>query len=150
MHQDLIAIGRCLRTVAPLPSQAKTTPDPTSTGRRRSAATLNGAVTVMADIGDSNARTFARIARTGHLHINARALTGAEITDDPDLVRAKVDGRLVPAPQPHAVAITDLYDVVRHHPLRAPEAISSPARGAAQATGAGRDPIARPEIGARP
>jgi hypothetical protein len=148
VHQDLIAIGRCLRTVAPLPGQAKTTPDPTSTGRRRSVATLNGAVTVMADIADSNARTFARIARTGQLHINARALTGAEITDDPDLVRAKVDGRLVPAPQPHAAAITDLYDVVRHHPIRAPEATSSPRRGATRATGADRDPIARPEIGA--
>src|SRR5665811_742065 len=111
VRQDLIGIGRCLRTVAPLPGQTKITFDPATADGRRAAATLNGAVTVMADVGDYNARTFARIARTGQLHINARALTGAEITDDPDLVKAKVDGRLVPAPQPHSAAVTELYDV---------------------------------------
>ena len=104
----------------------------------------------MADVGDYNARTFARIARTGQLHINARALTGAEITDDPALVKAKVDGRLVPAPQLHAAAVTELHDVVRHHPIRSPEAFLAPARAATQASGVERDPLARPEIGARP
>lgn len=150
VRQDLIGIGRCLRTIAPLPGQAKITFDPKGADGRRAAATLNGAVTVMADVGDYNARTFARIARTGQLHINARALTGAEITDDPDLVKAKVDGRLVPAPQPHSATVTDLYDIVRRHPIRTPEAVLAPAREATQATGVERDPIARPEIGARP
>ena len=57
LRQDLIGIGRCLRTVAPLASQAKITFDPATADGRRAAATLNGAVTVMADVGDYNART---------------------------------------------------------------------------------------------
>jgi len=104
----------------------------------------------MADVGDHNTRTFARIARTGQLHIHARALTGAEVTDDPDLVKAKVDGLLVPDPQPHSATVTELYDVVRRHPIRAPQAVPAPQRDPTQATGVERDPIARPDIGARP
>ena len=53
----------------------------------------------MTEVVDHNALAFATIARTSISYVPARALTGDEISDHPELVRARLDGRLAPAPE---------------------------------------------------
>jgi hypothetical protein len=114
------ALARLLPAVAPLsgPGRADEA-DPTI---RRTAATLGGAVALMTEVADHNARTFAKITRTNTVSVPARAFTGDEITDHPELVRARLNGRPAPAPEPVPVPerrfdeVNRLYQDLRRHP----------------------------------
>src|SRR5450756_275675 len=82
-HDDVVrahltALARLLPAVAPLsgPGRAHEA-DPTL---RRTGATLGGAVALMTEVADHNARTFATITRTSTVYVPARALTGDAVS----------------------------------------------------------------------
>jgi hypothetical protein len=52
--------------------------------------------------------------------VPARALTGDEITDHPELVRARLGGRLAPAPERQLAEVSRLYQDLRSHPSPTP------------------------------
>jgi hypothetical protein len=114
VRADLTALARLLPAVAPLsgPGRAHEA-DPTI---RRTGATLGGAVALMTEVADHNARAFATITRTSTVYVPARALSGEEITDHPELVRARLDGRLAPAPERQLDEVSKLYQGLRSHP----------------------------------
>jgi hypothetical protein len=114
VRADLTALARLLPALAPLsgPGRAHEA-DLTS---RSTGATLGGAVALMTEIADYNARTFAKIARTSTVYVPARALTGDEITDHPELVRARLGGKLAPAPERQLEEISRLYQDLRSQP----------------------------------
>lgn len=117
VRADLTAAAGLLSAIAPLagPSRASAS-DPHA---RRAGATLNGAVRLMTDVAHQNSRAFSAIARTGAIYIPARALTGDEVTDDPALVRARLEARLVRAPQSLLAEVGELYVALRTHPVPA-------------------------------
>ena len=129
VRTDLTALARLLPAVAPLsgPGRAHEA-DLTS---RSTGATLGGAVALMTEIADHNARTFAKITRTSTVYVPARALTGDEITDHPELVRARLSGRLAPAPERQLDEVSKLYQDLRSHP--GPTPALGPALGHAAA-----------------
>ena len=118
VRADLTALARILPAVAPLsgPGRAHEA-DPTI---RRTGAALGGAVAVMTEVADHNARTFAKITRTSTVYVPARAMTGDEITDHPELVRARLDGRLAPAPERQLHEVDRLYQNLRNQPSHTP------------------------------
>ena len=118
VRADLTALARLLPALAPLsgPGRAHEA-DLTS---RSTGTTLGGAVALMTEIADYNARTFAKIARTSTVYVPARALTGDEITDHPELVRARLGGKLAPAPERQLEEISRLYQDLRSHPSPTP------------------------------
>jgi hypothetical protein len=118
VRADLTALARLLPALAPLsgPGRAHEA-DPTS---RSTGAALGGAVALMTEIADHNARTFAKITRTSTVYVPARALTGDEITDHPELVRARLGGRLAPAPERQLAEVSRLYQDLRSHPSPTP------------------------------
>ena len=118
VRADLTALARLLPALAPLsgPGRAHEA-DLTS---RVTGATLGGAVNLMTEMADHNARTFAKITRTSTVYVPARALTGEEITDHPELVRARLGGRLAPAPERQLDEVSRLYQDLRSHPSPTP------------------------------
>ena len=150
VRDDLVAVGHLLQALAPL--TGPTTGGATRLSERATGAALNGAVQVIADIAEWNAQTFTRLAHSGQLHIPARALTGDDVTNDPTLATAKLTGRLVTAPESATSRVTELYDVVQHHPMRAiapgytPPRVEVDARAEVQE----QAPIARRGIGDGP
>ena len=92
-------------------------PDPTT---RRTGAVLGGAVALMTEIADHNARAFTTITHTTTLYVPARTLTGDEIFDHPELVRARLDGKLAPAAQRQLDDVNRLYQRLRSNPSPAP------------------------------
>lgn len=127
VRADLTAAADLLSVIAPLagPGRASAS-DPQS---RRAGATLNGAVRLMTDIAHQNSRAFSAIARTSSIYIPARTLTGDEVTDDPELVRAHLEGRLVRAPQRVLAEVGELYVALRDLPAQT--SVSQPAPVAA-------------------
>ncbi|MGW6130811.1 hypothetical protein ACWFNE_12370 [Cellulomonas sp. NPDC055163] len=127
VRADLTAAADLLSAFAPLvgPSRASAS-DPRS---RRAGATLNGAVRLMTDVAHQNSRAFSVIARTSAVYVPARALTRDEVTDSPDLVRARLEGTLVRAPQRMLAEVGALYVALRTHPVHAPASQSAPAPG---------------------
>ena len=144
VRDDLVAVGHLLQTLAPL--SGPTAGRASRLSERGTGAALNGAVQVMADIAEWNAQTFTRIAHSGQLHIPARALTGDDVTDEPTLATAKIAGRLVTAPESATSRITELYDVVQHHPMRAMAPGYAARVPRLDAESHGRSAVARPEI----
>jgi len=129
VRADLTALARLLPAAAPLSSPGRAhEPDPTI---RRTGATLGGAVALMTEVADHNARTFAKITRTSTVYVPARELTGEEITDHPELVRARLDSRLAPAPERQLDEVNRLYQDLRSHPI--PNPALGPSLGHAEA-----------------
>ena len=129
VRADLTALARLLPALAPLsgPGRAHEA-DPTS---RLTGTTLGGEVNLMTEIADHNAQTFAKITRTSTVYVPARALTGDEITDHPELVRARLGGKLAPAPERQLEEVSRLYQDLRSHP--SPTPALGPALGYAEA-----------------
>lgn len=115
VHDDLIALARLLPAVAPLDGRGRaTSPDLES---RRTGATLGGAVALMAEIAGHSSRTFAKVIRQGGVYAPARVLTGAEITNRPDLITARLNGTLVAAPRRLLDDVARGYQALRDHPV---------------------------------
>jgi hypothetical protein len=116
IREDLIAITRILRTLAPL----TTPPGGTRAAGldRPLAETLNGAIATMTQIAGWSSLTLDRLARSGHVHVPGRALTGEQVTDRPDLATARLTGHLAPAADENRRNVTATYQTLRTHPLR--------------------------------
>ncbi len=69
--------------------------------RQRLEAILLRGTEVFGEVADWNATTVQRLSNTGQLYVPARALTGDEVTDHPDLAAAKLAGRYVAARPEH-------------------------------------------------
>jgi hypothetical protein len=93
---------------------AALSPDPSA---RRIGAGLNGATSTMAEIGPHCSTTFDRLARSGLLHIEARALPREAITDHPSLADARLHRRTVPTPTAVTDRVLMAYEVVHEHPM---------------------------------
>lgn len=95
---------------------------------RSSHAAIQGAVAVSKEIADWNATSFRTMAASGQIHVRARDLTGDEVTNSPALVRAKLDGAVVPVPDVIRDAILTQYRHTRHRqqtPAELPTAAST-------------------------
>lgn len=79
-------------------------------------ATIQGAVAVSNEIADWNATSFRTMAASGLIHVHARELTGDDITDAPDLVRAKLHGAVVTIPEAIRDGILTKYLDLRPRP----------------------------------
>jgi len=75
---------------------------------------------VMADIAVHEGATFDRLACSGLLHIDARALPRDYVTDEPVAVEARLRGRTVAAPHEANVQVSRLYDGLAAHPIPGP------------------------------
>ena len=116
-REDLTAITRILQHLAPI-----TTTAPAS-GRaagldRPLAETLNAAIATMTDIAGWSSLTLDRLARSGHVHVPGRTLTGEQVTDRPDLATARLTSHLAPAPDDTRRAVTATYQALRTHPFQ--------------------------------
>jgi hypothetical protein len=117
VREDLIAITRILQTLAPI----TTTAPPGGRAApldRPLAEALNGAIATMTDIAGWNSLTLDRLARSGHVHVPGRALTGEQVTDHPDLATARLTGHLAPVPDENRRAVTATYQTLRTHPFQ--------------------------------
>jgi len=117
VREDLIAITRILQTLAPITPTAP--PGGRAAGLDRPLAeTLNGAIATMTDIARWSSLTLDRLARSGHVHVPGRLLTGEQVTDRPDLATARLTGHLAQAPDETRRAVTATYQTLRNHPLQ--------------------------------
>ena len=91
IRTDILAVRQLLLDVAPPTRVARQT----KLGDRRARQTLSalhGTCDVMSQITQMNRATFATLARSQHLHLPARIVTGDELSDDPGRVQQKLDG----------------------------------------------------------
>ena len=100
IRTDILAVRQLLLDVAPPTRIARQT----KLGDRRARQTLSGlhgACDLMSQITQMNRATFATLARSEHVHLPARIVTGDELSDDPDRVQQKLDGArtLIATPQ---------------------------------------------------
>ena len=72
----------------------------------------------MTHIAGWNSLTLDQLARSGHVHVPGRLLTGEQVTDRPDLATARLNGHLAPAPDEARRAVTATYQVLRNHPFQ--------------------------------
>lgn len=81
---------------------------------------LNGAVQVMADIAVHEGTTFDRLARAGLLYTPAGTLPRDLVSERPDLAAARLERRIVRAPDAVTGATARLYTEVAAHPIGVP------------------------------
>ncbi|NCT89749.1 hypothetical protein GXB85_02100 [Cellulomonas sp. APG4] len=115
IRDDAAAAVRLLRELAPI--EHPQTHAPFAPAERHVAAVLNGAVQVMADIAVHEGTTFDRLARAGLLYMPARTLPRELVSDRPDLATARLEQRLVHAPDVTTGATARLYTEVASHPI---------------------------------
>ena len=78
-----------------------------------------------------------RLARSGHIHVPGRALTGEQVTDHPDLATARLTGHLTEAPDENRRAVTATYQTLRTHPFQPSPPAAAPDTGIDHAADAG-------------
>jgi hypothetical protein len=115
IRDDAAAAARLLRELAPIEHSQGSAPF--TPAERQIAAVLNGAVQVMADIAVHEGTTFDRLARAGFLHTPARTLPRDLVSERPDLATARLEHRLVCAPDVITGATARLYVEVAAHPI---------------------------------
>jgi hypothetical protein len=103
------AVPRVHRLTTHLAAAAVSTSRVSGISSRQTGALLNHAVGVAAEIAGWNAQTFKTLAASDQIFIPARELTGDQVTDAPDLVRAKLGGAVVPVPDTIRDAILARY-----------------------------------------
>jgi len=133
VREDLIAITRTLQTLAPITTTAPSSVRTAGLDRPLAGA-LNGAVATMTDIARWSSLTLDRLARSGHVHIPGRALTGEQVTDRPDLTTARLTGHLAPAPDETRRNVTATYQALRTHPFQPSPPAVAPDAGIDHAT----------------
>lgn len=108
VRADTLAIRELCRTLMPL--------DP---GANRAADVdlrpmIYGGARAFGEIAGPTARVLAELDATGDLYLSARSLTGAEVTEDPSLVRAKLRGDTVPVPSGRVRSLALAYRTARY------------------------------------
>jgi hypothetical protein len=118
VRDDAVAVARLLGELAPLDAHRDRAPS--AAAERQVGAALNAAVQVMADIAVHEGAAFDRLARSGLLHIPARALPRDLVTDHPDVATARLGGRTVQAPAELLQALAGMYAELAAHPIGPP------------------------------
>jgi hypothetical protein len=93
---------------------------------RRLSASLINATGVFEQIAEWNATAVHRLAEAGSLYLPGRLLTGADVSDHPELVAAKLTSRLAHASVAHVRALVNAYRGLRDLPPLAGSASASP------------------------
>lgn len=115
MRDDAAAVARLVRELAPIEHRHGSAAF--APAERQIAARLNGAVQLMADIAVHEGMTFDRLARAGLLYMPARMLPRDLVSERPDLATARLEQRLVHAPDVITGATARLYAEVASHPI---------------------------------
>ena len=107
VRADTLAIRELCQTLMPL--------DP---GANRAAKVdlrpvINGGARAFGDIAGHAARVLGAIDARGDLYLPARSLSGAEVTEDPSLVRAKLRGDTVRVPSARVGNLAHAYRAAR-------------------------------------
>lgn len=112
IRSDVLAARQLLSDLVPLgrPHRLRSVPDPAT---RRFGAVLNTAMGTMARIAGWNSHEFATLARSGHVRMRASDLSGAYVTDHPDLAKAKIRREPIRVPEARASATLHRYAAVR-------------------------------------
>lgn len=116
VREDLQATTRLLPTLAPLNSAMTGAQNPDPSVRIIGAA-LNGALTILADVGGHCSTTFARLARSDLLHVDARAIPRDVVAESPDFAEANLHGLSVAAPPSVVDRVLKAYEAVWTHPI---------------------------------
>ncbi|KQY41862.1 hypothetical protein [Cellulomonas sp. Root137] len=123
VHAAVPRLRRLLRDVdMPDPGTARSRD---VSGVRAAHATIQCAVAVSNEIADWNVTSFRTMAASDQIHVRARELTGDEVTDSPELVRAKLEGAVVPVPDVIRDAVLTQYRDTRPRP-QAPADLQAP------------------------
>lgn len=101
VRADVLALRDLLARLAPLDGTGPTDP--------RVIPLLTADTTAAAQIATTAGQVFERLARSGHVHIHTRHLTGNHLGEDPDLITAKLTSTQVPAPQTRWQPTLDLW-----------------------------------------
>ena len=101
VRADVVAVRELLKGLG----QAKPT--------REVQAALVGGARRFGDVAACSAKALESQARSGRILIAGRHLTGDQVSDDPILVRAKLQGLLVPALPEHVEDLRVAYKQVR-------------------------------------
>ncbi len=136
IHDDAAAAARLLRELAPIEHRRGSAPF--TSAERQIAARLNGAVQVMADVAVHEGTTFDRLARAGLLYMPAPTLPRDLVSEHPDLATARLEQRLVHAPDVITAATARLYAEVAAHPIGVS---ATPPVGPLTAASTGSSPI---------
>lgn len=111
VRTDLLAVRDLCRRILPL--EATASGDVTAGDPRQVRALVNGGVRAFTDIAGWNAAVLEKLTRTGQLYVAGYRLTGAQVTDDPSLVEAKLQGSFVPAPVQQVRPLAQAYAAAR-------------------------------------
>lgn len=76
-------------------------------------STINGGARAFCEIAGYNACVLAELHATGQLYLSARKLTGDEVTEDPQLVVAKLRGGMVRVPRGQVERFAQSYKSAR-------------------------------------
>jgi hypothetical protein len=131
IREDAFAAATLLGHLAPIDHGAAAAP--LSSADRRIGQAINGAVQVMADIAVHEGATFDRLARTHLLYIPAKALPRELVSEQPALAIARLEHRVVQAPDAATGRAARLYTEVAAHPIGALEAVHAARRAPAPA-----------------
>lgn len=107
VRADTLAILKLCRSLMPLDQVASRHSDPGLS------SVASSGVLAFREIAGWNAHVLAELDTTGQLYLPARNLTGAEVTDHPYLVAAKLRGEIVRAPQTHVQHLAKSYESAR-------------------------------------
>ena len=107
VRADTLAIRELCRTLMPLG------PRPNRSVEPELRSTINGGARAFGEIAGDNARVLAELAATGQLYLSARKLTGDEVTEDPNLVVAKLRGGIVRVPRGQIESLAQSYKSAR-------------------------------------
>ena len=108
-HDEIRATVRVLGQLAPLPPRSAPVADKEPAVREQETAVLRSAVATTEKVQDWAAQIFGRLADDTDLYVPAHALTGAQVTDDPELVRVKLTGSRTPAPPARTAQTIECY-----------------------------------------
>ena len=107
VRADTLAIRELCRLLMPLDPAGNRSVD------AELRATINGGARAFCEIAGYNARVLAELHATGQLYQSARNLSGAEVTEDPYLVVAKLRGDIIRVPHSQVESLAQSYASAR-------------------------------------
>ncbi|MBO3087113.1 hypothetical protein [Cellulomonas dongxiuzhuiae] len=115
IHADVAAVHQLLGDLVPRDRLTSDRGSSANPDERHLGGTLHGACAALVQASEWNAATFARLARTAQVYVPIDTLSRDELSDQPDLATAKLNGaRLVPALAERTETTLDRYrDVAR-------------------------------------
>lgn len=116
-RSDLLGIRDTCRRLLAAPDTRGAGAGPVG-GLRDQATVVAGGLRAFRNIAGIAADRLDQLSYTGQLYVSGRRLTGDQVTDDPNLVTAKLEGALVVAPREQAEPALDALHAARGRPSR--------------------------------